>query len=369
MNRLLTKNSTRSAHRFLPTLEALETRWCPSAVGISQNGSTLVIQGDSANDTVKISDNGQGAISASISLASGTKTVNATGITTIKINSGNGSDSISYALTNPLAQQEQLTLNMGKGNSQINLDFSAGLQYGQLAVNFDGGEGSDQLTTTFGALTGSRLNLNECLGQSGATSHVNFAGALNNSLAVVVVNGGAASNQVFAQLGDASSSNLQFMVNFGKKADSFDLEETGNLQNAVVHFDLDGGAGGANILLNAKNVNLDTTSRLNLDSWSGSGKDNVKVNYSGQMNGELWLDLEGGKGKDTMTAVLTLAQGSTGRLNGTLHGGKGDDTMTFDVFDNSNPGGPSTLAKLYAVINPGSGHNIISATPNVKIKN
>ncbi len=368
MRRFNSSHATRSTRRFLPTLEALEARWCPSSAGISQNGTTLVIQGDGANNIITVSDNGQGGVSASITLANGSKSVSATGITAIKVNGGDGNDTISYSLSNALGQSEKLTLNMGKGSSQINLDFTAGLQNAQLAVDFDGGDGADQLTTQFGAITGSRVNLNEGLGDKGATTHVNFGGTLSNSLVTVHVHSDCGNDHVFAQVGNSSNSNLQFLVNFGKGNNTFDLEETGNLQNAVVHFDLDAGAGSNNITFNVQNVNVDTTSRLNLETEGGAGNETITLNYFGQMNGELDADEEGAPGNDTMNVTLTLAQGSTGRVWAQEHGGKGNNNLTFNVYDNSNPGGHSTLALLSATIYRGVGNNTISATPNVKVK-
>jgi hypothetical protein len=327
-----------------------------------------VIQGDGANDAISISDNGQGGVTASITLAGGTRTRTATGITQIEINAGGGKDTIGYALTGALRQQESLGVHPNGGSTQTVLDYSAGLSNARLAVTLDGGPGSNQVTAQFGAITGSRVNLREYLGRAGGTSHVNFAGPLSSSLATVHVHGAAGNDQVFSQVGDVSSSNIQFFADLGRGANSFDLEETGNLLNAVVHFDVAGGGANA-FTFNARGVNLDTTSRLNLQAWSGAGNDSVTVNYSGQMNGELDVTPHGGRGSDTMNVTLTLGQGSIGRLRGVVRGDRGDDTMSFSVYDNSNPGGPSTLDLLYAVLDGGLGHDTLTATPNVKVIN
>jgi len=373
MRRFFSKTSTRPAQQFLPRLEALESRWCPSAAGIVQSGHTLAIQGDGANDTITVSDNGQGGVTASITLANGTKTLAATGITDIKIEGGGGNDTINYALTGVLSQSEQLMLCLDKGSSTATLDYSAGLSKSALAVAIGGGTGSNHITTNFGAITNSQLVLTECLGSGGATANVNFGGLVSGSLTNVTINGGAGNDHVFAQVSSFTSSNLQFYAHLGGGTNTFDMETTGtaqnpiSLQNSVVHFDVDTGSGGNAITFNANNVNVDLTSRLNLETCSGAGKDNVTLNYSGQLNGELHLDLEGGAGNDTMSAILTLAQGSTGRVNGLMRGGAGNDTMTFDIYDNSNPGGKSTLSDLDAILNGGSGHNSLTATHNVKV--
>jgi hypothetical protein len=360
---------TRLTRRFQPCLEALESRWCPSTAGIVQTGHRLTIQGDGANDTISIRDNGQGGITASITLAKGTRTVSATGITSIEIDGGGGNDTITDALTGALSQQEALMLCLGKGSSQATLDFSAGLTNATLAVSIGGGAGSNQVSTQFGALTSSRVNLAESLANGPATSHINFGGTVSSSLVTVSVNGGAGIDQVFTQLANVVNSNIQFLGHLGNGANVFDLEAAGNLQNAVVHFDIDAGSGGNAITFNANGVNLDATSRLNLETCSGGGADNVTLNYSGQMNGELDVDLQGGPGNDTMNAILTLAKGSTGRVRGRVSGGLGDDTMSFRVFDNSNPGGKSTLSLLDAVLDGGPGNNTLVATSHVKVIN
>jgi hypothetical protein len=362
------RSSTRHAPRFLPQVEALESRWCPSAAGIVQTGSALVIQGDGANDIITVSDNGQGGVTASITLAKRTQTLSAAGIRSIQINAANGNDTIGYALTGALSQPtESLTLSLGKGRSQVALDYSAGLTNTALAVGIRGRAGGSELTTQFGALTNSRLNLSEFLGLAGGTAHVNFGGPVTGSLVVVNVTGGPANDQVFARVGNVSNSNIQFFGHLGKGANTFDLEAAGNLQNAVVHFDIATGSGGSTIAFDAQGVNLDTTSRLNVDSFTGSGNDSATLNYSGQMDGELWAHLLGGPGNDTTDATETLAAGSTGRAWEGLSGGRGDDTMTFNLYDQSNPGGKSTLSRLDAVLDGGPGHNQLTSTPNVRV--
>ncbi len=365
MRRSCTKTTTRLNRRFLPRLETLESRWCPS---IAQSGHSLSIQGDGSNDMITIRDNGVGGITASISSIKGTQTVSATGITSIAIDAGGGSNTITDTLTAVLAESETVMLCLGKGSSQATFDYSAGLNNATLAVNIGAGAGSSQVTTQFGTVNGSRVNMAECLATGAATARVHFGGTVTGSLVSVNVNGGSGIDQVFAQLGNMVNSNLQFHDNLGKGANLFDLEASGNLQNAVAHFDIDPGFGSNTIVFNAKGLNIDTTSRLNLESGSGAGADNVTLNYSGQMKGELSLNLQGGPGNDTMSATLTLAKGSTGRVHGLVSGGDGDDTLSFRICDNSNPAGKSTLSLLDALLDGGSGHNTLNATPNVKVR-
>ncbi len=370
MRRSFTQPATHSTRRFLPRLESLESRWCPSAAaaGVFQHGQILAIRGDVSNDTISISDDGKGDASAAlITLASGTTSISATGINDIKIDAGGGNDTIGYALTGALSQAEKLRLSLGKGSSQVNLDFSAGVTDSALAVFIGDTTGSNQITTQFGAITGSRVNLTENLGPAGSTTHVNFGGALSGSDATVVINGGAGADQVFATVGDETNANLQFFTRLGKGANSLDLESTGNLVNSIEHFVTYGGAGGDTVTYDAKGVNVDLTSRLNLETYLGAGSDNVTVNYSGVMDGELDGSIHAGAGDDTVNISLTLDQNSTGRVHFRAFGGKGNDMLTYDVYDNSNPGGKSTLALLDAVLYSILGHDTDSTTPNVKV--
>jgi hypothetical protein len=360
--------SSHASRRFLPRLEALESRWCPSSGGITQHGHTLLIQGDGSNNTITISDDGRGDVTARIHLSNSSRTVTATGITDIKIDAGGGNDTIGYALTGALSESEQVMLCLDRGSSQACFDYSAGLMRSTLAMTIGGGSGRNQLSTTFGALTGSRLNLSENLGSGGATSHVNFAGQLEGSDATVVVHGGSGNDQVYAAVGDETNANLQFLANLGTGASSFDLESAGNLLNSIEHFDVsDNGTAHDTITYNASGVNVDTTSRLNLETDTYADSDTVHITYSGAMEGELDVTAQGGSGNDTMDVSLTLARDSNGRVHGHVNGDTGNDTLTFDVYDNSGANGHSNLALLNAVLNGGAGKDALSATPNVKV--
>ena len=46
------------AGQFLPQVEALERRWCPSAASITVQGHTMIIKGDALADQITIRDDG-----------------------------------------------------------------------------------------------------------------------------------------------------------------------------------------------------------------------------------------------------------------------------------------------------------------------
>jgi hypothetical protein len=87
------------------------------------------------------------------------------------------------------------------------------------------------------------------------------------------------------------------------------------------------------------------------------------------VKGKLDVVMRGGPGNDTFTGNFTADPGSTGSLTAKEYGGKGDDNLTLNVYDHSNPGGPSTLADLDALIDGGPGHNTCTHTDNVKVVN
>src|SRR5690242_11287929 len=75
------RNSGRTHHRagaFVPRLEALEDRCCPS-VSATVTGTTLSIVGDNLANVVTITDDGQGHVSATITSPKTGDTQNASG--------------------------------------------------------------------------------------------------------------------------------------------------------------------------------------------------------------------------------------------------------------------------------------------------
>jgi len=81
--------------RFVPRLEALEDRCCPSTIEVS--GSTMVIIGDSTDNAVTIHDNGSGTIDATITGVGDPVTAMATGISNFVIYTQGGFDTINYS--------------------------------------------------------------------------------------------------------------------------------------------------------------------------------------------------------------------------------------------------------------------------------
>src|SRR5207249_788253 len=126
------QQKSRILNRFVPQLESLENRWCPSGVSIQINNNAMVIHGDTLGDVINITDNGAGGVSATISSSAGTVTGLGTGINQIFLNTGSGDDTLNYALTSGLVQNEKLYLDLGRGNDRANFDFSPGISNARL---------------------------------------------------------------------------------------------------------------------------------------------------------------------------------------------------------------------------------------------
>ena len=295
----------RRAARFVPQLEALEDRNCPSFIGV--HGHTLLIIGDPTADMVSVTDSGNGTVTGTIDGQSATGTT----INHVVVHTRGGDDTLTYTLTNPLTSPLHLQIDMGAGNDTATLDFSPGVSSSRLKIDFNGGKGDDTLTTMFGDITSSRVN---------------------------------------------------FRADLGKGADTFDSTLLGNvIGDSAVRFLVNGSTGDDTIGVHAANTNIDANARVDLDLLGGKGNDTINVDYQGVLNGKLRLNANGGPGDDTINANLTLNAGSTGELRGRVRGGPGNDTLTFNVVDNS--GG---TADVDASVSGGPGADTIISTPNVK---
>jgi hypothetical protein len=290
---------------FVPRLEALEDRNCPSSIAVE--GHTLLIRGDAMANTISITDNGNGTMTGTID----GQTATGTAINHVVVHAGGGDDTLTYTLTNPLTTTEHLQIDMGNGQDSATLDFSPGITNTRLKVDFTGHKGDDSLITKFGPIT---------------------------------------------------DSHIDFRSNLGKGADTFDETLLGNIVgDSAVRFLVLGGKGADTLGFHADTTNIDAGAKLDVNLLGGKGNDTINVDYQGVLNGKLRLNATGGPGNDTIDATVTLNAGSTGELRGRVRGGPGNDTLTFNVIDNS--GG---TADVDAFVDGGPGADTITHTPNVK---
>src|SRR5207249_760093 len=117
------------ARKYRPALENLEGRSCPS-VNVVVHGHTLFVQGDAADNTVTITDQGDGHISATITGSSGTATNSGAGIRNVIVTTQGGSDTVNYTLASDLTSNLNLGIDLGAYRdaatavNTVNLDFS-----------------------------------------------------------------------------------------------------------------------------------------------------------------------------------------------------------------------------------------------------
>ncbi len=294
------------AARFVPQLEALEDRNCPSFIGVE--GHTLLIMGGATADTISIRDSGNGTVMGTID----GQTATGTAIDNVVVHTGAGDDTLTCTLTSALTTAEHLQIHMGSGKDSATLNFSPGITNTRLKVDFNGGRGDDTLTTMFGPIT---------------------------------------------------NSHVYFRANLGKGVDTFDGTLLGNiLGDSAVRFLVQGGKGADTLGFHADTTSIDAGAKLDVNLRGGKGNDTIKVDYAGQLNGEFALNTFGGKGDDTITANITLNKGSTGEFRGRMRGGPGADTLTFNVFDNS--GGMADVDALLF----GQPGDTITHTSNVSVR-
>ncbi len=131
--------------RFLPRLEALEDRNLLSCSVVVNNG-ILTITGDSAANTVTITDKGTGAPGNVKVVCDGVPTNVMPAIKGIKVNTLDGLDSVRYQLAGNLQAgvAQNVLVNLGSGNDNFVSFFSAPgglLNNSSLGLNVKGGVG------------------------------------------------------------------------------------------------------------------------------------------------------------------------------------------------------------------------------------
>src|SRR5262245_25008345 len=99
ISKLFGRKAKATRRTIRPQIEALEDRWCPAVtVTTINNGATLVITGDGANNAVTIRDNAEDDL---LQVVTGgvTRNFDTSDINRIVVNVQGGNDSFSYLLT------------------------------------------------------------------------------------------------------------------------------------------------------------------------------------------------------------------------------------------------------------------------------
>jgi hypothetical protein len=296
--------------RALLGVEPLEDRTCLSTLSVS--GHILSITGDaSANSQISIRDDGHGDVTASVRAKGVTKSISAHGVSGIVVHTGNGDDSVSYSLTGKMTTSRSITIDLGSGQDAALLNFSKGVSASGLNVKVHDGSGTDRVAAIFGAIHNTHLNLTSSGGSDIDLFDARFDGAITGTANVVV-----------------------------------------NAQN---------GAGWNGIDIGFQS-NIASTSHVAVNAVGGKNPGTIHVNYQGQLDGSLVINEHAGRSGDFLASKVTLAPGSTGRLQDHLMGGVGDDLLMLNLKDNSH-----RMKSVQASVNGGAGFNLAYVSGKVAV--
>src|SRR5262245_10579554 len=199
-------------NRYLPQLEGLESRCCPTTAKLV--GHTLLILGDQHDNTVLISDDGTGEVTVTFDIQSGnasasndqgensngngTDTNDAaqaqvdvseqtfTGAERIDCRTFGGDDLLAVVVEGALAENRAVLIDTGKGDDIINLDLTAGVSGEKLKVNVITGAGDDLVQADFGAVDGTDLRFRANLGKGDDQLAVTMSGDITGDANVKV---------------------------------------------------------------------------------------------------------------------------------------------------------------------------------------
>ena len=225
--------------------EHLEGRDCPA---IFVFGGFMTIIGTGAADTVDVTDDGTGSVTATLN----GKTRTATGIKAVTVLTFGGDDSITYTLSGDESGRRAVFVDAGSGNDTVTLE--AGNVTGQFAFVAHGGSGTDTLSATVG-------------------------GVAMNATAAVLLDGGSNDDMVSATAS-------------GKIDGALAVGLAGGFGNDTVSGDV--------------TVDAGSTGRLLAVTSGGFGDDDLTLNVTGDgLDGlkSLIAVMNGGPGTDTGTAT------------------------------------------------------------------
>jgi len=324
--------------RYIPRLEGLENRWCPSCT-VTVNGGVMRITGDGGANTVTVTHDGAGNVTATCDTASGT----GSNIRKILIDTKGGNDTVNLSVTGDLTTRLDLDLNLGSGNDNADLNFAA--ISGRLNLKADLGSGNDLID----------VNLDQEL-RAGAEVDMDVRGGDGTDTWALSVNEVRTGAELDARF-DGGRHDDVLNVFLGDPIDSgaeVSISGRGGDGNDSLKVDATTFGTGANIAAGAElKVRLD----------GGNGVDNLNVSHDGDVDGELDVRLDGGSGNDTVAANLTVNAGSTGEVSARVDGDKGNDNLTLNVSDLS-----AGAAEIKARLDGGSGFDTCVHTPNVDEK-
>jgi hypothetical protein len=140
-------SSTR--RRFRPGIEALEGRCVPATMSVV--GSTMTIVGDSRDEIIDITDNGDGDLTvlcgSAAEVAAGHGTIRSVAnITAINVTTRGGNDVVHYFQTGDRTRSMTINARLGDGRDVFFADLEGDIDNTRLTMNVHGGDQGDAIT-------------------------------------------------------------------------------------------------------------------------------------------------------------------------------------------------------------------------------
>lgn len=318
----LAKTETRKSS-YRPALENLEDRWCPAATIGFANG-VLTVTGDNNANNVQIVQNDD-SNQLTVSADGATQVFDSDDVTKVAINLLGGDDQLTYKLGGggDFEEAKDIQIDLGAGNDKATLDFANDGAGGlaeiddNLNINVLGQAGNDQLDAFFGKVDGVNLTL---------------AGNL-----------GFGDDKFFAELKGDLTGDAQAVIN---------MQDVNDLVAPLINRVLLAGGKDQFTVRASADVNIANDARLDVTLRTFDGNDNVQVQYQGELDGALKVQVATDDGADLAIALITLDQGSAGTVQAKVDGGGDNDIIALKIFDNSG-----NAAILQALLDGGAGDN------------
>src|SRR5262245_45982517 len=201
--------SSSAVNRCVPTLENLETRFCPAHAGMHFSGGTLVISGDNQANTIQVT--GDAAGSVSVTLDGGT--------------------------AQTFAGVDHLVVHSGKGSDSVTLNYATGLTGRRLKLDLHTEDGDDVVKANFGALDNANVFLNGHRGKGNDAFDLGLRGGIAGTSDVrfkVDAQKGSESFTITGIGADvASTARLSFDLNSGQGTQTTNVNYTGKVEGTL----------------------------------------------------------------------------------------------------------------------------------------
>jgi hypothetical protein len=321
---------SRHKHRFAPRVEALEDRALPAISITGQFTPSITITATSGSNTVTIID------------TNGSVTVNGTpvgnAVTSIDYEGNQFKDTVTYLLlpgsNGFITGTHNVIARLKQGNDSFN-----GLIQGSLGKK----DGSATAQVSLGTSDSSAI-----AGGPGSDS------ILISDLGNVWV---GSSLTVFGKTGPSQPSG---------GTDTLNVNMFGGVIAGLVSLNLTGSQGS----MDKANINVNVFDDINaggslfLTITNGNGRNIDNFNYSGQVKGQLIVEIDGGSNKDDLNSRINLTSGSNGIVTANEKGFGANDTLDDEVHKLA-----ADSPVVTGTADGGSGFNRATITPNITALN